>query len=90
MLQQLAGHLREYLTRTSETATQVTNLAACQVTVNTTLENLQDQTSTLHRAVNVLDNRTIHISQSIDNLATATALSQNQIRDLARTEGTLN
>jgi hypothetical protein len=54
------------------------------------LENLQDQTSTLHRAVNVLDNRTIHISQSIDNLATATALSQNQIRDLARTEGTLN
>jgi hypothetical protein len=84
LLQRLARNLQEYLPRTDETAQQVSSLVTHQTTVDGDLAALRDRTTGLLGAVNVLDDRTVHISTSLGNLSQATASSQEHIRELAR------
>jgi hypothetical protein len=84
LLQRLARNLQEYLPRTDETAQQVSSLVTHQATVDGDLAVLRDRTTGLVGAVNVLDNRTVHISSSLGDLSLATANSQEHIRELAR------
>jgi predicted TIM-barrel enzyme len=63
---------------------QVSSLFAHQGTVDGDLSALRERTTRLVGAVNVLDNRTVHIATSLGDLSTATANSQEYIRELAR------
>jgi len=84
LLQRLARDLQEYLPRTDEMGQQVSSLFAHQGTVDGDLSALRERTTGLVGAVNVLDNRTVHIATSLGDLSAATANSQEHIRELAR------
>jgi ABC-type transporter Mla subunit MlaD len=84
LLQRLARNLQEYLPRMDETAQQVSSLVTHQTTVDGDLAALRDRTTGLLSIVNILNDRTVHISTSLGNLSQAIASSQEYIRELAR------
>jgi ABC-type transporter Mla subunit MlaD len=84
LLQRLAQNLQEYLPRTDEMGQQVSSLFAHQGAVEGDLTALRERTTGLMGAVNVLDDRTVHIATSLGDLSAATANSQEHIRELAR------
>jgi hypothetical protein len=67
-----------------ETAQQVSSLVTHQTTVDRDLAALRDRTTGLLSTVNILNDRTVHISTSLGNLSQATASSQEYIRELTR------
>jgi len=84
LLQHLARDLQEYLPRTDEIGQQVSSLFAYQGTIDGDLSALREHTTRLIRAVNILNNHTVHITTSLRDLSAATANSQEHIRELAR------